>query len=238
MGKKALVSGASRGIGRAVAEVLARRGYDLYLTCRSREGQLLELKKKLEEEQGISCTAMLCNMGSYEEVCRLFEKIDRLDVLVNNAGISYVGLLSDMEVRQWEEIINTNLNSMFYTCSQAIPLMLKEQAGRIVNISSIWGRVGASMEVAYSAAKGGVDSFTRALAKELAPSHICVNALACGVIDTEMNACFSREERELLRAEIPADRFGRPEEAAEMVWQIIESPEYMTGQIIGLDGGW
>ncbi len=238
MGKTALVSGASRGIGRAAAESLAEAGYDLYLTCRQSEEELSELKDKLEKNYHIRCAAYICNMGSYEEVSDLFRNIPDLDVLVNNAGISYIGLLSEMEVSKWQEIIDTNLSSVFYTCKFAIPLMLKNKSGRIINISSVWGSTGASMEVAYSASKGGVNSFTKALAKELAPSHICVNAVACGVIDTDMNRGFEEEERRALIEEIPADRFGRPEEAAKLILQIIDAPEYMTGQIITMDGGW
>ena len=116
--------------------------------------------------------------------------------------------------------------------------MLHKKSGKIINISSVWGTVGASMEVAYSASKGGVNSFTKALAKELAPSHIQVNAIACGVIDTDMNRCFSKEDMEALRAEIPADRIGQPAEVAQMVLSILQTPEYLTGQIITLDGGW
>ena len=236
MGKKALVSGASRGIGRAIAETLAQAGYDLYLTCKRSESRLLEWKKELEETYGVQCSAMVCDMGDPEAVSRLFDRIDRLDVLVNNAGISYIGLLTDMNVDEWQEVMNTNLNSVFYTCRLAVPLMLREHAGRIVNISSVWGNVGASMEVAYSASKGGVNSFTKALAKELAPSHI--SGTACGVIDTDMNRCFDEEERKMLKEEIPADRFGEPQEVAALVMQLIEAPEYMTGQIITMDGGW
>lgn len=238
MGKKALVTGASRGIGRAIAGILAEAGYDLYLTCRYSESILLELKDKLERMYGIDCNAFVCDMGNYEEVGHLFENLERLDVLINNAGISYAGLLAEMSEEEWQNIMNTNLNSVFYTCKHAIPLMLREHKGNIVNISSVWGREGASMEVAYSASKGGVNSFTRALAKELAPSNISVNAVACGVIDTDMNRCFSEEDRQLLRSEIPADRFGKPEEVAALVKQIIGAPEYMTGQIVTIDGGW
>ncbi len=238
MRKKALVSGASRGIGRAIAEELAKAGYDLYLTCRKSEAELAKRCEEWQSAYGAVCVAKQCDMGDYPSVQVLFEEIDRLDVVVNNAGIAYIGLLSEMEPEQWQQVMNTNLNSMFYTCKLAIPLMLRQQAGRIVNISSVWGNVGASMEVAYSASKGGVNSFTKALAKELAPSHISVNAVACGVIDTQMNACFSEEERQFLKDEIPADRFGRPEEVAQLVLKIIEAPEYMTGQIITMDGGW
>lgn len=238
MNKKALVSGASRGIGCAIARELAKAGYDLYLTCRKSKTELDDLCVQLQEEYKVRCVAKLCDMGDYVSVQKLFREIDRLDVLVNNAGISYIGLLSEMEPEQWQQVMNTNLNSVFYTSRLAIPLMLRKQTGRIINISSVWGNVGASMEVAYSASKGGVNSFTKALAKELAPSHISVNAIACGVIDTEMNACFSEEERQFLKDEIPADRFGRPEEVARLVLQIVEAPEYMTGQIITMDGGW
>ena len=116
--------------------------------------------------------------------------------------------------------------------------MLQKHSGRIINISSVWGNVGASMEVAYSASKGGVNSFTKALAKELAPSNIQVNAISCGVIDTAMNHCFSPEEMDALRQEIPADRLGQPEEVGQLVLQLIQAPAYLTGQILTIDGGW
>lgn len=238
MRRTALVSGASRGIGKAIAEKLAQAGYDLYLTCIRSEAQLNERKEELEKKYGITCRTRICDMGDYEAVHDLFEEIDRLDVLVNNAGVSYSGLLSDMEVCEWHEIIDTNLSSVFYACKLAVPIMLREHRGRIINISSIWGEVGASMEAAYSASKGGVNSLTKALAKELAPSRICVNAVACGMIDTDMNQRFNEQERQEMRREIPADRFGRPEEVAELVMQVILAPEYMTGQIITMDGGW
>lgn len=237
MKKTALISGASRGIGRAVAKKFAEAGYNLYLTCLHSEHALFKLKQELEDAYPISCVAKKCDMSSYKEVEALFDGIEHLDVLVNNAGISYIGLLSEMKEEEWHKVIDTNLSSVFYTSRFAISLMLKEQRGRIINISSVWGNAGASMEVAYSASKGGVNSLTKALAKELAPSHICVNAVACGVIDTDMNKCFSEEEREMLREEIPADRFGTTKEVAELVFQIIEAPEYMTGQIITMDGG-
>lgn len=236
--KCALVTGASRGIGAAIAEALAKEGYDLFITCRHSEDQLTSLSERLAGTFGVSCAPVLADMGNPADVERLFTHIDRLDVLVNNAGISYVGLLHEMSYEDWNHVIQTNLCALFYTSRLAVPLMLREQNGSILNISSVWGNVGASMEVAYSASKGGVNSFTKALAKELAPSHIRVNAIACGVIDTDMNKCFSPEDMEMLRAEIPADRIGQPEEAAQMVLSILHAPEYMTGQVITLDGGW
>lgn len=238
MGRVALVSGASRGIGRAIAVRLAEAGYDLLLTCKKSKEQLVTLKDELENRYQIKCNIYICDMSHYEEVSELFAGINELDVLVNNAGISYIGLLSEMDVIKWHEIIDTNLSSVFYSCKLAIPLMLKNHRGRIVNISSVWGNIGASMETAYSASKGGVNSLTKALAKELAPSHICVNAVACGMIDTDMNRCFDEETRTRIQEEIPADRFGKAEEAANLVLQVIEAPEYMTGQIITIDGGW
>jgi 3-oxoacyl-[acyl-carrier protein] reductase len=177
-------------------------------------------------------------MGCYEEVEALFAGIPSLDVLINNAGISYVGLLTDMSPTEWHKVMHTNLDACFYTSKLAVPLMLQNHSGRIINISSVWGNVGASMEVAYSASKGGANTFTKALAKELAPSNIQVNAIACGLIDTDMNKCFSPEDLEAVTAEIPADRMGSPEEIAKLTYQLATAPTYLTGQIITIDGGW
>ena len=138
----------------------------------------------------------------------------------------------------WNQIMNTNVNSVFYTSREAIRIMLKNKQGSIINISSVWGNCGASMEVAYSASKGAVNSLTKALAKELAPSGITVNAIACGYIDTSMNNHLTDEEKDVLLQEIPADRFGQPEDIAEAVISTINSSRYMTGQIITVDGGW
>lgn len=236
--KTALITGASRGIGAAIATAFAKEGYHLILTCSKSMKELESLCASLKQEYGVSCEAVLTDMGDYEQVQALFSHISHLDVLVNNAGISRIGLLTDLSVEEWHRVMSVNLDSLFYTCKHAIPLMLQKHAGKIINISSVWGNVGASMEVAYSASKGGVNSFTRALAKELAPSNIQVNGIACGVIDTSMNACFSQEELDALREEIPADRLGSPTEVAALALQLASSPSYMTGQIITIDGGW
>ena len=238
MRKKALITGASRGIGEAIAKELARQGFELTLTCLNSLDQLKELAGGLEKKYGVSCHIFQGDMGDPEAVDRLFDGLNRLDVLINNAGISHIGLLSDMSVSQWRRVMSTNLDSCFYTCRRAIPLMVHAKQGRIINISSVWGQAGASMEAAYSASKGGVNSLTKALAKELAPSNIQVNAIACGVIDTDMNRCFAPEEMASLIEEIPADRIGRPEEVAALAGQLITAPAYMTGQIITIDGGW
>lgn len=236
--KQALITGASRGIGRAIAEELAGQGYDLILTClRSIEG-MRDYARYLEETYAVSCAAFRGDVGDPSSTERLFASVNKLDVLVNNAGISHIGLLQDMSPDEWRRVMAVNLDGVFYTCRLAVPLMLHAGGGRILNISSVWGNVGASMEVAYSASKGAVNGFTRALAKELAPSNIQVNAIACGVIDTDMNRCFDEEERQALIREIPADRMGTAREAAALAGQIIASPAYLTGQIITLDGGW
>lgn len=236
--KTALITGASRGIGRAIAEAYAAAGYDLVLTCSQTLPQLQALANRLSSDYGISCKALQADMGNYADVENVFEQISSPDVLVNNAGICHIGLLSDMSADEWHRIMSVNLDALFYTSKLAIPLMLQKHAGKIINISSVWGNVGASMEVAYSASKGGVNTFTKALAKELAPSNIQVNAIACGVIDTDMNACISPEDMEALCAEIPADRMGKPEEVAKLALQLADAPDYMTGQIITIDGGW
>ena len=242
--ESALVTGASRGIGEAIARALAKEGYDLFLTCRQTMKELKALAVSLEKEYGVQVMPVQCDMAKASEVRALFQAIEgassfaELNLIVNNAGVSYIGLLQDMTDEAWEEVISTNLNSVFYTCRESIPLFLQNRFGRIINISSVWGEVGASTEAAYSASKGGVHALTKALAKELAPSGITVNAIACGVIDTAMNDHFSAEEKEDLKAEIPADRFGMPEDVAQMVLSILHAPEYLTGQVIHLDGAW
>ena len=240
--KTAFITGASRGIGEQIARTLAAEGMDLYLLCQKNGDRLRNLAKELSDMHGITAETFVGDVGAFDFVASCFEKVKadgrRIDILINNAGVSYVGLLTDMKNEDWRRVMATNLDAAFYTCRCAVPDMVRAQSGTILNISSVWGRVGASTEVAYSASKGGLDAFTRALAKELAPSHICVNAIACGLIDTDMNACFSGEDLEAVVSEIPADRMGRAEEVALLVKQLIESPSYLTGQVISLDGGW
>ena len=238
MKRCAFITGASRGIGKAIAIALAGNDYDLYLVCKNSEDQLLQLKESLEKQYSVSVTCLIGDVSSYSFIENCFSKIDHLDVLINNAGISYIGLLSDMTPDEWNRVISINLSSAFYASKCAIPLMLQNHCGKIINISSVWGNVGSSTEVAYSASKGGLNAFTKALAKELAPSNIQVNAIACGVIDTDMNSCFNKEEMDSLIEEIPSDRLGRSEEVAQMVLRLLDSPTYLTGQVITFDGGW
>lgn len=236
--KTALVTGASRGIGRAIANALANSGYDLFLICEKNIDSLNEYCQQLMKQYSIKATAFRADVSDYNAMEKIFSEIDSLDVVINNAGISYVGLLSEMEPCDWLRIMDVNLNSVFYTSKLAVPLMLKEHSGHIINISSVWGNVGASMEVAYSATKGGVNSFTKALAKELAPSNISVNAIACGFVDTDMNKHLSEEELEMVKNEIPADRFAAPDDIASSVMSLLNASSYLTGQIITIDGGW
>ena len=242
MNRTVLVTGASRGIGRAIASAFAAEGDRLIITCSRSEQELLNFKKELEETFHTEVLASVGDISSFEYVEQLFEQITErfggVDVLINNAGISYIGVLDAMSIDSWNNVIQTNLTSVFSCCKCAMPSMIHKKQGRIINISSVWGNVGASCEVAYSASKGGVNSFTKALAKELAPSNIAVNAIACGTIDTRMNACFSEEERMALAEEIPAGRFGTTEEVAALALQLAESPTYLTGQILTMDGGW
>ena len=240
--KTALITGASRGIGRAAAFVFAAGGYDLVLNCMHSADALQALSLELEKDYHIQTLCCCGDIGNYEFVCQVFQEIEHfcggIDVLINNAGVSYIGLLSEMPYEAWERVLHTNLTSVFACCKCAIPYMVAQKAGKIINISSDWGIYGASCETAYSASKGGINAFTKALAKELAPSNIQVNAVACGVIDTDMNAGFDPSERRQLEEEIPAGYFAKPEEAAEFLFQLASSPAYLTGQIISFDGGW
>ena len=240
--KTILVTGASRGIGRSIAVKFASEGYHVFLNCRTSVAELMAVKDYIENNYHTPCSIAAGDAGNAADVARMFADIHQtcghLDVLVNNAGISYIGLLMDMSDEDWRQVIDTNLSSVFYCCRAAIPPMISRKSGRIINISSMWGTSGASCEAAYSASKSGVNGLTRALAKELAPSNIQVNAIACGVIDTEMNRQLSAEERKELEDAIPAGRYGTPDEIARIVWDTANAPEYMTGQIIGVDGGY
>ena len=240
--KIAVVTGGTRGIGYAIVQKFLQNGAKVVLFG-SREETVVKAVTSLKEENpdwdvSGAWPKLTDAAAMADEIAKIKEKYGRIDILVNNAGIPHIGLLEDMTIDEWNRIIGVNLTSVFSASKLALPHMIRQKSGKILNISSIWGNVGASCEVAYSACKGGINSFTRALAKELAPSNIQVNAIACGVIDTEMNACFSSEERTQLAEEIPAGRFGAPEEVASLAVQITTGNDYLTGQIITLDGGY
>ena len=238
--KSVLVTGSSRGIGRACAIAFAKAGYHVFINCRQNIALLHSLQDEILSCGG-TCTLLPGDVGDPSQVKSMFCQIEKetggIDILVNNAGIAWFGLLTDMTDEDWSSLLQTNLSSVFYCSRAAIPYMVSKKYGKILNISSMWGTVGASCEVAYSATKSGIHGLTRALAKELAPSNIQVNAIACGVIDTEMNGRLNEEERQDLMDEIPSGRFADPEEVAELALKLTDTPAYMTGQIIGIDGG-
>lgn len=237
----ALITGASRGIGKGIALALAKAGYNLILTCKQNTSAL-DVVATEAKQYNVTVHTFTGDISKPAECEKLFSFIREsnltVNVLINNAGISYVGLLQDMTYEEWNTCLNTNLTSAFLTCKQLIPQMLKIGYGKIINVSSVWGNNGASCEVAYSASKGGINAFTKALAKELAPSNIQVNAIALGLIDTEMNNHLTPEDKEELINEIPAGCMGTIEDAGQMVLSILSAPAYMTGQIITMDGGW
>lgn len=242
MKKTAFVSGASRGIGAAVARALAEEGYHLALTCEKNQTLLNELASHLRETYHVEVCCYTGDMGDSGFVADTASDIlcrwGSVDLVVNNAGIAHIGLLTDMTPQEWDRILSVNLSSCFYTAKAFVPSMVARRQGHLIQISSMWGSTGASCEVAYSASKGGMNAFTKALARELAPSGVRVNAIACGVIDTEMNHVLSDGELDRLREEIPAGRLGTPAEVADCLCSLLKSPSYLTGQIIGLDGGY
>lgn len=241
--KTVLITGASKGIGASIAIKFAKEGFqNIIITGNKSVNQLNDLKRLLEQDYACTCHSFAADLSVYENVKRLFQEIkeryDGVDILINNVGISHIGLLTDLSVDEWNQVIHTNLSSTFYCSKLAIPHMNHQKCGKIINISSVWGIYGASCEVAYSASKGGMNAFTKALAKELAPSNIQVNAIACGVIDTKMNQFLDEEERASLIEEIPANRFAKTEEVADLTYDLAKGHSYLTGQIISLDGGW
>lgn len=214
----------------------------MVINC-ARSTDRLEQVKKEAEALGAACLAVQADVGIWEDCVRLFAQIQEhfgdLDILVNNAGISWIGLLQDMDVSQWNTLIASNLSSVFHCCKLAVPGMVKKQSGRIVNISSVWGVCGASCEAAYSASKGGVGALTQALAKELAPPGSRFNAIACGAIEYGNERVSVRRRGRSAPGRDPGPgRMGRPEEVADVVFAMTGSPDYLTGQILRLDGGW
>jgi len=235
-----LITGASRGVGRALALACAASGlYSRIILNALHDSPAL--KQTARDCAGAGDALVIPSAGDVGDLGYV-ESLRRLagpaDTLVNNAGIAHIGLLTDMGPEEWDRLIRTNLTGVFNTCRTFAPDMGRAGGGRILNVSSVWGLVGASCEVAYSASKGGVNAFTKALARELAPSHVCVNAVALGMVDTEMNAQLSSEAREELRDQIPAGYIARPEEAAQAILKLLQMPEYFNGEIVKFDGCW
>jgi 3-oxoacyl-[acyl-carrier protein] reductase len=239
--KNILITGSTRGIGRAASLHLAGLGYNVAINGVHSKEKLYELKEQLER-QSIRVCAFLGDVGIYETARTFYDtacrELGSVDAVINNAGVSYVGLFQDMTPQEWDLLLSTNLTSIYNMCHAAIPDMVRRRSGRIINISSMWGICGASCEAAYAATKGAVNALTRSLGKELAPSGIQVNAIACGAIDTDMNRCFSAQELQDLADEIPAGRLGSPLEAARMIEMLLTAPDYLTGEVIKMDGGY
>ncbi len=240
MEKVAIITGASRGIGREIAKQLARNKVKVIANYNQSEKEAKELKAELEKEN-IEIDIIKADVSKRKEAQELvkfvLDKYKKIDVLVNNAGISEYKMFIDETDEDWNKIINTNLYSAFVMSQEVIPNMVHYKEGCIINISSIWGMVGASLEVLYSISKAGMNGMTKALAKELGPSNIRVNAIAPGIIKTDMNANLTQEELENLEKEIPLERIGKAEDIAKCVKWLIED-NYTTGQVISINGGW
>ncbi len=239
--KYALVTGASRGIGAAAALELGRRGCGVAVHYHKKREAAEDVAAQLAA-LGVPAMTVGADMADGEQVRRMvdnvLEKFCQLDILVCNAGISHTGLLSDIDEEQWRNIFAVNVDGVYRCCKAALPHFIHRKAGSIVTVASMWGQTGASCEVAYSAAKGAVIAFTKALAKELGPSGIRVNCVSPGVIDTEMNAHLTPEELFALAEEVPLGRIGTPEEAAKAItFLALDESSYFTGQVLAPNGG-
>lgn len=219
--KKVLITGGATGIGKATAQLFLEKGYDVYITY----------NKTLPDYDGV--TAIKCDLSNLEDIKNLFKNFNSLDVLVNNAGVSIIKMINDITEEDYNKLMSVNSKAVYFCSKEAVSLMLKNHSGAIINISSMWGEVGASCETLYSMSKAGVIGLTKALAKELAPSGVTVNCVSPGIIDTRMNAEFSKEE---LAEEVPLERLGEPLDIAKAVLFFAEN-NYITGQDLSVSGG-
>ncbi|MBD5082677.1 MAG: SDR family oxidoreductase [Clostridiales bacterium] len=219
--KKVLITGGATGIGKATALLFKEKGYDVYITYH----------KTAPDFNGI--TATQCDLSSIADIENLFNEVSDIDVLVNNAGVSLIKMINDVTAEDYESVMNVNERAVYFCSKFAAMQMIKKHSGSIINVSSMWGEVGASCETLYSMSKAGVIGLTKALAKELAPSGVTVNCVSPGIIDTRMNAMFSKEE---LAEEVPLERLGSAEEVASAILFLAENG-YITGQNLSVNGG-
>lgn len=237
MSKTVLITGGSRGIGKCAAELFYKNGYNVVINYNKSEKEALELSDSLS-----GSIALRGDVSKENDVKEMLEKaiahFGKIDVVINNAGVSFSKLVTDTTLSDWENLFGINVTGTFLVSKYAAEHMIKNHSGKIINVSSIWGISGASCEACYSASKGAVISFTKALAKELGPSGITVNAVAPGFIDTDMNKNISLEDREAFRAETPLGKIGTAEDVANLLLFLAsDSADFITGQIIGCDGG-
>lgn len=219
--EKVLITGGATGIGKATAQLFAQKGYDVFITY----------NQSKPDFDGV--TKIKCNLQNEDEIVNLFNQIGNVDILVNNAGISLVKQINDTTVQEYDKIMSINARSYFLCCREAVKLMLKNHKGAIVNVSSMWGQMGASCEIAYSMSKFAVVGLTSSLAQELAPSGITVNCICPGIIDTRMNEMFDKKE---LEAQVPIGRLGTVQEVAQAIYYLTQN-KYITSQILGVNGG-
>ena len=241
MSKTVLITGASRGIGAETARRFAREGYAVGVNYCKSQAQAEELVRELEA-MGVSAKAYQADVSDRAQVDRMvadfLKDFGAMGVLVCNAGIARQELFTDVTLDQWRQMLGINLDGVFHCCQAALPDMIRRKSGRIITLSSMWGQVGASCEVAYSAAKAGVIGLTRALAKEVGPSGITVNCVAPGVIETEMNGLLDQETKDALAEETPLERMGTPADVAEAVWFLAsQGGSFFTGQVLAPNGG-
>ncbi|MCL2421477.1 MAG: SDR family oxidoreductase [Defluviitaleaceae bacterium] len=242
MKRTVLVTGSSRGIGLAIAREFAALGDRVVLNGRVDQVQLDTAVKALSNLNNAEIMGILADISDYSQAQEAFAKIKTkfgpVDVLINNAGMAHFGLFSDMTPSQWSEVMHHNFTTVLNATHLAVPDMVSKKSGVIINISSMWGTTGASCESVYAAAKGAVHAFTKSMAKELGPSGVRANAIACGAIETRMNARLSQEEKLEFTENISLMRFGTPAEVGKLVrFLASDDAAYLTGQIIGMDGG-
>lgn len=241
MKRTVLITGSSRGIGKAIALKLAEKDYNIVINFKERKDKADEVVH-LIRSKGRDCIAIQADVSDYSQVKKMFDEVfdrfGKVDILINNAGISVYGMLQDISIDDWHNVYGTNVNGMFYCTKLATPKMVSQKFGKIINISSMWGLVGASCESLYASTKGAINIFTKSIAKELAPSGITANVVAPGVVLTDMLEQLGEEALEVVRQETPLERHSQPEEIADVVeFLVSKKGDFFTGQIISPNGG-